>query len=293
MLSLRFDRKPLSTGTAPGNFPHAYTTTYLDSMHRVCAITLEWLSLSKEERCSPISAFKRTESVDVVRSGTSLHLQSEEHCSTLQHRLELYAWTMHSSFLLAEICRPFLRHNTLELNTHTRGQSQEIRASLNDRCANSLAKVVQAYVDMSKISIIPFRSWSLIHEALSCACVLAMLPVAFANSNTQPLLLNFRQVLESELDYPRSDSSRSRSWAFDRGLQLLKTLQERFEEYEAAWNALAVPDQEMRVESTMPDSFQLETGFDDRWINSLFGETGLEIPLSSFLDQSFDPMMNI
>ena len=228
--------------------------------------------------------------IDYVLKSTAHHLWSEKNCSSLQQRLEFHALRMHSSFLLAETCRPFLRYDIL------RQQEQAPDQTLHDRGVRSMREVVQTYIDTSKISILPLRSWSLTHEALSCACVLAMFSATHVTSDTPLLLRAVYKLLQSELD-SEGDSPNHQSWALSRGLQLLKFLQERGSSYGDESSRISsdqslsqdTPDQ--LSSNALPLTFPsnpMPDSTNDSWLDSLFGETGLEIPLPSFLDQPFD-----
>lgn len=150
--------------------------------------------------------------------------------------------------------------------------------------------VVQAYLEMSKISILPLRSWSLIHEALTCACVLALLQTTPAGSLDTPLS-KMQQLLEKELQSNTSESRLGTVGFVSRGLRLLTFLRENGAEISGA----ATFSQESVIERPHMASSGAEqahatvdTVDDQTWWDPFLLDIGLDSSLSSFLDLSSD-----
>ena len=188
---------------------------YFDCMRNINIITHAFLFRSGTDRLNSVLAMQQARDIDAIITDAAPHLRSPDSCSSLQQRLEFFALQMHSSFLLAEMCRPFLGDEP---------NPDGDRHNLGQRCLQSMTSTLQAYLDMARLSILPLRSWSLTHEALSCACVLSLLKSSQDDESTQSLLEKTYRLLESELANGEDEHDQS-GWAFHRqGVKLLQLL---------------------------------------------------------------------
>lgn len=171
--------------------------------------------------------------------------------------------------------------------------------------------VIQAYLDMSKISILPLRSWSLIHEALSCACVLALLQPTSTDLRVDPILEKIQELLNKESESSDGSSPLSKNGFVCRGVKLLKFLREHggdimrsaastLQPVEAEGSAAepelgptrAVLESDLgcrdatTLSTTSADG--IDSGLDQSWWEPFLLDTGLDNSLSTFLDLSSD-----
>lgn len=303
LLSLRFDRLPMRPNGVNTSFSptlhHLQDTSYSQSMHCLNSLSLSVLSTPEQERVQQTNVTSQVERVDQILERSAPHLQNEKSCTTLQQRLECLALRMHASFLRAELCRPFLAQATVD------GKS----VTLRKRCLQSIQDTVQAYLNMAKISILPLRSWSLTHEALSCACVLALLKSSSADSIAPNILDKMLQLLEEVL---RSDGDHTKigmGRTFYRGVRLLKFLRvhisdvkevapsnQRRSALETGIGATTLDSLENALDGDMgrnntsllptAPSIPMDVDLSQTLLEPLFTETALDNSLSSLLDLS-------
>lgn len=220
LLSLRYDRTPMHPGSTLVLQLHGEGITkpgYFECMHAINCVCRSYLVTSEAERCNALLMLEQTSKIDAVIDGAALHLKLVESCSSLQQRLELLALRMHSSFLLAEICRPFLYYSSEE------ARSDDVRYSLNQRGLYGMMDTVKAYIDMAGLSLLPLRSWSLTHEALTCACVLTLFRSFRSMQTVQSGIRKLYLLLEDELA-SEGDQAEGK-WSLHQGVRLLRRLQ--------------------------------------------------------------------
>ena len=272
------------------------STQYSKSMFRLHSICLSFLSTAEQERIQQGKVTFQLGRIDEMLANAAPHLQSDQSCTSLQQRLERIALKMHSSFLRAELCRPFLAQATMD------NESTMLRKS----CVQSIQDTVQAYLDMSKISILPLRSWSFTHEALSCGCVLALLQPTRSDSHSKNILDKLQRLLQEVF---QSDGSDGMNGTFYRGMKLLEFLREHTSSIKEATQQRNVVQPERDATTVAPHQDPSERDKIDHdgtsslfgapanflapdlsqtWIEPLFTEGGFDSSLSSFLDLSSD-----
>lgn len=221
-------------------------------------------------------------------------------------RLENLALRIHSSFLRAEICRPYLA-----IMSNNGENSDDESTWLHNTCTQSMEDVVKAYLEMAKMSILPMRSWSLIHEALTCSCVLALLQSTLNDSLVDGSLDKMRQLLEGELQPGVSESRLGTVGFISRGVRLLTFLREHGAEIMQAGtisqqatvnrshmissvaeqtHAAAESDFRSQDSTTLSEApgMAADSGVDQMWWEPFLMDIGLDNSLSSFLDVSSD-----
>lgn len=171
--------------------------------------------------------------------------------------------------------------------------------------------VVQAYLEMTKMSILPLRSWSLIHEALTCSCVLALVQAPPTGSLVDSHLNKMQHLLEGDLQLGISESQPDPVGFISRGVRLLKLLREHSPEIVRAatvsqqapldavqmatseaqhMEAASGNDFDNEVSNALPGvpAVAVDSSVDQTWWEPLIVELGLDSSLSSFLDLSSD-----
>ena len=112
---------------------------------------------------------------DIVSTFTSLdqrvlpRLQSQEHCRSIQNRIEYFAFRLQSSFVSVSLQ---LRHAQLK-GAHTHQE----RKSRMEKCRDSCLHTLRAFLDMQTFTVIPLRTWTFLHNALASAILLGNLEV--------------------------------------------------------------------------------------------------------------------
>ena len=92
------------------------------------------------------------------------HIQSTDHCRTVQHRLEHFALRIHSNFALTYLS---LRAAHLPDRIIPESQPNAMRGH-----RGSCLQTLQAFLDMQAAGGLPERSWVFMHDAMSSALLL-------------------------------------------------------------------------------------------------------------------------
>lgn len=183
LLSLRYDRVPLSRDDSSG--PNqaralAQNLSYFDAMGEVCCVAIEMLQLPHSLRSDPEEIMRRVRTLENIVPRGCEHLQDHSGSRTLQQRLEFYALRLHSSYLLAELCRPAFPCQETE--------HDQRRWIIRTRGIQSLVATLEAYLELCIFSNVPLRLWSMTQAAISCALVLALLDSENSLESTSSLL---------------------------------------------------------------------------------------------------------
>ncbi|KAJ5150511.1 uncharacterized protein N7500_010700 [Penicillium coprophilum] len=170
LLSMSYDRPPIVTVTGWSVDPSTLqkdNLSYLQVMHSLCHLGIDIMrpeSSSTNEFDRGIEALQR---LDTLYQGGQPHLQIRSNCTTLQEHLEHLALRMHSSFCVSVVCRPAMKQS--------QPQPQLLQANiLRNRAKGSLIEASRAFLDFQALSVVPLRSWSMVHTVLSSTLLLCM-----------------------------------------------------------------------------------------------------------------------
>jgi len=133
-------------------------------MDQLCSLSIEFM----QRKSLGIWDKSRTDllrGVDTAYAKGVNYLRDTGACKDLSQLLEHYALKMHVAFSITYICRPAIRNST-----QTGGQ--DILDALRLRARESLAQVCHAFLEFQALSVVPRRTWSMLHEALSAALLL-------------------------------------------------------------------------------------------------------------------------
>jgi hypothetical protein len=93
-------------------------------------------------------------------------LQSQDHCRSIQNRLEYFAFRIQSGFVAISL---FLR----QMNSHKVLAQQQKRSI--ESCRASCLRTLRAFLDMQTFTAVPLRTWTFLHNALTSALLLGIL----------------------------------------------------------------------------------------------------------------------
>ncbi|KAJ5138149.1 hypothetical protein N7526_004382 [Penicillium atrosanguineum] len=165
------------------------------------------------------------------------YLRSRENCTTLQQNLEYLAFRMHTSFCVSVLCRPAMRKAT--------SQPPFPHADiLRARAKGSLIDASKAFLDFQALSIVPLRSWSMVHTVLSSTLLLCIWEETRNDPECRSLQQRVIDVFLST-DSRTSDDGASINegdgqWLSTRHIRALVTLRSALEREEEAGAAEAV-----------------------------------------------------
>lgn len=140
--------------------------SYAEVMQFLCILGLDIMrpqSLGSAEVDRAIEGLQRLD--DVYQRGQS-YLRIRESCTTLQQHLEHLALRMHTSFCVSVLCRPAMKQPPSQPLPHA-----EV---LRSRAKGSLIDASKAFLDFQALSVVPLRSWSMVHTVLSSTLLLCI-----------------------------------------------------------------------------------------------------------------------
>ena len=173
LLSLSFDRSPVATMTRcqlplrPAAMTEGYT--YLEAMYHVCHKIMESVKMDTPTKPDFGQIVKDCADIEHIRTQVHPSLRTKEACKTVQDRLQHFALTLHTSFVVSMLCRPALRRG------ESIGMDFAQKTILAKRCRQNLTETVRYYLKMHKLSVIPTRSWAFTYHGLSSAVLLGIL----------------------------------------------------------------------------------------------------------------------
>ena len=106
--------------------------------------------------------------IDGVLERALPRLQRKTECRSIQDRVEFYALRIHQNLMVGSLIRHMLQGLDKE-------EWRKRRLELLTRFRISCATVLEAFLDMQALSIMPLRSWTFLHGALSSALFLGLI----------------------------------------------------------------------------------------------------------------------
>ncbi|KAK5991489.1 hypothetical protein PT974_09772 [Cladobotryum mycophilum] len=136
-----------------------------EMMRGIVSVTLDILAADSQPDCD--ASVELIAKLDEYQSRAAPHLQSRQNCTILQHHNEHLALRIHMGFFTSLLCRPVLARGCNPIDHPS-------AMILIARARDSLMSTARAFVDLQNISILPMRTWSMIHAALSATILLSM-----------------------------------------------------------------------------------------------------------------------
>ncbi|CAG7996544.1 unnamed protein product [Penicillium salamii] len=197
LLCMCYDRPPIVTVTGWTRDNSLFRRTdlsYQEIMHSLCRLILDIIRpdtfVGEFDRA--IEALNR---LDTLYQRGQPHLQMRSNCTTLQQNLEHLALKMHSSFCVSVVCRPAMKQSHAQPHL----LQPEI---LRNRAKGSLIDASRAFLDFQALSVVPMRSWSMVHTVLSSTLLLCI----WEETRNDP---QCRDLQQSVIDVFSSSDSRT------------------------------------------------------------------------------------
>ncbi|KAE8153699.1 hypothetical protein BDV25DRAFT_148974 [Aspergillus avenaceus] len=170
LLSLCYDRPPIVSTTPWQRNRNAMADrdlSFIDVMGFLCQLGLDIAKLQESEYGDPGRSVDLLTALDDVYTRGQPHLLARENCKCLQDHLEHLALRMHVSFCVSVLCRPAIRSVPISANDPR-------SCHMRSRARESLVNASQAFLDFQTLSIVPLRTWSMVHTVLSSTLLLCI-----------------------------------------------------------------------------------------------------------------------
>lgn len=141
--------------------------SYAEVMHLISRLGLEIMRADSLGVGEVQRAIDNLQQLDSIGQNCLAYLRDREKCATLQRHLEHLALQMHTHFCVSVICRPAMR----------RSPPQPLLFEidlLRARAKASLINASKSFLNFQALSIVPLRSWSMVHTVLSSTLLLCI-----------------------------------------------------------------------------------------------------------------------
>ncbi|KAJ5160748.1 uncharacterized protein N7482_007752 [Penicillium canariense] len=224
LLCLCYDRPPIVTVSGwPLEKPifEQQDLSYANTMHLICRLGLDIMRAESVGIGEVEQALDYLQRLDSISQRGLLYLQSRANCTTLQQNLEHLALRMHNSFCVSVICRPAMKQSSPQI-LHPQGEILRARAK------GGLIDASKAFLDFQALSVVPLRSWSMVHTVLSSTLLLCIWEETRNDAECRSLQQRVIDVFTSS-DSKTSDDGTSLSdsdsqWLSARHIRALVTL---------------------------------------------------------------------
>ncbi|CEN59305.1 hypothetical protein ASPCAL01757 [Aspergillus calidoustus] len=194
-LSFTYDRPPSCSLTRNCPMPSGSSysgLSFQECIFKLCHVILEQTATdanrAESTRAASTSNYKRQ--LEGIRDTAAQHLISKPHCKSLQDHLERLALGIHLGYAICRVIQLYIDSGIAGNATDT----------MIVECKREAMQVIQCFLELHRFSARVCRSWSFVHNAVSCGITLQNLnhvPVD-VSLNSETLVQRLLTVLEKE-----------------------------------------------------------------------------------------------
>lgn len=217
LLSFCYDRPPVVSlrGLSVDNdISSGCNLTYIDVMHCLCRLGLEITTADRDTQEITLS-LNMLNALDNIYQQGQPHLRFRESCKSMQDNLENLALKMHVSLAASVLSRPAMKQ-ALALDP-----SYSI---LRERAKTSLLDASTAFLEFQALSVIPLRTWSMVHTVLSSTLLLCLWEETRNDKESRDLQQRVIEVFSAGSVGNSASASVNGQWLSARHIRALVTL---------------------------------------------------------------------
>lgn len=190
--------------------------SYTEVMRSMAYICFEVTESNPDAECS----VRLLQSIDECSSHAQPYLQTRSSCKNLRELLEYLALQINTSFTICFLCRPAITKSAPISQT-------EAHRLFVVRAKKELQNVLDRFLEFQALSIVPLRSWSMIHSALTSMLLLSIWEETRNDLKSQELQKSVLNVLLTTSQRDASfDPNRESHWLSTRHVRALMNLLE-------------------------------------------------------------------
>ncbi|KAL3457103.1 hypothetical protein BJX64DRAFT_25878 [Aspergillus heterothallicus] len=248
LLSLCYDRPPIVSisGWAPEAISGQFDLSYTNMMHYLCWLALRTIAINDLGETEPQNNLALLAELDSTYPRAQAHLVQRINCRNLHQHLEHLALRMHTSFCVSMLCRPALKSRPNPANDHRID-------TLRSRAKVSLIDASRAFLEFQALSVVPLRTWSMVHTVLSSTLLLCIWPETREDPECKGLQQRVIEVFSggspSGSDTVTSEYS---EWLSARHIRALVTLRQSLGKYSAPDAATSSTEHEQPLSTVEP-----------------------------------------
>ncbi|KAH8432500.1 Zn(II)2Cys6 transcription factor [Aspergillus melleus] len=221
LLCLCYDRPPVVSiaGWTPDNsIFNRLDLSFTEIMHYVCRIALGITTSEVRDAQEVTRALEMLNSLDAVFQRAQPHLRNRGDCRTLHHNLEHLALKMHLSLAGSVLSRPALKSSQV--------REEAWYDILRTRAKTSLIDASKAFLEFQALSIVPLRSWSMVHTVLSSTLLLCIWEETRNDAECRDLQQRVIEVFSAagSVGSVGNAASQNGQWLSERHIRALITL---------------------------------------------------------------------
>ncbi|RAH61738.1 hypothetical protein BO85DRAFT_115532 [Aspergillus piperis CBS 112811] len=220
LLCLCYDRPRVvsMTGWAPDySILSSNELCFTEAMYFLCQIALNMITTDGPEIPENARQLDILATIDSLNQRTQPHLRDRQECKSLQHNLEHLALRMHMSLAISVLTRPALKRTVMQ------DASYDI---LRTRAKLSLIDASRAFLDFQALSVVPLRSWSMVHTVLSSTLLLCIWEETRNDPECRDLQQKVIEVFSAagSVGTVENTTSENGQWLSERHIRALITL---------------------------------------------------------------------
>lgn len=187
-------------------------------MHYLCRMSLDILKSEDMEMHGTSRSLDALTALDNIHDRAKPHLRSRMDCRNLHDNLEHLTLKMHVSLGVSVLCRPAIKQNHPD-------DPQYGHELLRTRAKASLIDASKAFLDFQALSVVPLRTWSMVHTVLSSTLLLCVWEETRHDPECRDLQQRVIEVF-SAAEIPTGDSrpAANGQWLSERHIRALVTL---------------------------------------------------------------------
>lgn len=193
-----------------------FDLSYTEVMHYLCRVGIEITTANRENQELALS-LNMLNSLDDVYRRAMPYLRSRANCKSMQQNLEHLALKMHVSLGVSVLTRPALKQS------QARDPPYDI---LRARAKSSLLDASRAFLEFQALSIVPLRSWSMVHTVLSSTLLLCIWEETRNDEESRDLQQRVIEVFSAagSVGTAMNSGSENGQWLSERHIRALITL---------------------------------------------------------------------
>ncbi|KAL4893626.1 phenylacrylic acid decarboxylase [Aspergillus ambiguus] len=256
LLSLCYDRLPIVSvkgWTLESMTNPRQDLSFTDVMHYLCRLGIEITTADRETQ--EITFYlNMLNNLDDVYQRASPHLRSRENCKSMHHNLEHLTLKMHISLAVSVLTRPALKQSQIRDPPYS---------VLRERAKTSLLDASRAFLEFQALSVVPLRTWSMVHTALSSTLLLSTWEETRNDPESRDLQQRVIEVFSATGSVGQSGDSAPENgqWLSERHIRTLLTLRNAVRYALDQDTVNGHPDESNVDSETSFPTFELPPGF--------------------------------
>ncbi|KAL5362042.1 hypothetical protein BJX96DRAFT_185772 [Aspergillus floccosus] len=194
----------------------AYLPQYIQSKAKILWLGIEVTTADRDTQETEFY-LNMLNHLDDVYQRALPHLTSRDNCKSMHDHLEHLALKMHFSLVVAVLTRPALKQPQIQDSPY---------GILRERAKTSIIDASRAFLDFQALSVVPLRTWSMVHTALTSTLLLSTWEETRNDPESRDLQQRVIEVFSAvgSVGQPGHSAPENGQWLSERHIRALITL---------------------------------------------------------------------